>query len=58
MYLRMSRTNEESLIRPQLEERAQREMDNPMASLQERLDVVRPWNGGAPPVGKEKSIPK
>jgi len=43
----MSRTNDESHVRAQPEERAQRELENPMASLRERLEAMRPGNGRA-----------
>ena len=45
MYLKMSRTNDESHIRPQPEERARRELDNSMASLWERLEAMCLGNG-------------
>jgi len=40
----MSRTNNESHIGSQPEERVRRELKNPMASLQERLQAMCPGN--------------
>jgi len=41
----MSRTNDESHVGSPPEKRAQRELENPMASLRERLEVICPGNG-------------
>ena len=45
LYLRISRINYESHIGLQPKEMARRKLDNPMASLQERLEAMCPRNG-------------
>ena len=53
----MSRTNDEANVGPQPEERARRELDNLMASLQKRLEAMCLEMRETPPVGKERSTP-
>jgi len=54
----MSRTNDESYVRPQLEEKAQRELKNPMVSLQKDWKLCALGMGEAPLARKERPTPR
>jgi len=56
LYLRMLRTNDESHIGLQPDERARRELDIPMAIIRERLEAMCSGNGRGTTSREEKTL--